>query len=227
MFHHGEKKRKKKKILRSFSLKIDQMILFCRSSFPSSEGGRSYAVFFIFPSLLRRVSESREGRRVGPTWFSPSIWLTRPRLTTSFRSDIIRVSRISISASLFTAYSYYMYVSAKPGTFGWGERGLQYHVTVCARLLGYCIYVYLGSHPSSLEDFPPCGAWRVLQSIRCRDWESVGAGSSALLLCGFLCMVGLKRGISRMIRGGKVRGVEGGQAPLHSFLRLFCACMVG
>lgn len=31
-----------------------------------------------------------------------------------------------------------------------------------------------------------------------------------------------------MIRGGgKVRGVEGGQAPLHFFLRLFCACMVG
>lgn len=62
VFHLGEKKRKKKKILRSFSLKIDRMILFCRSSFPSSEGGRSYAVFFIF---LRRVSETREGIRVG------------------------------------------------------------------------------------------------------------------------------------------------------------------
>lgn len=38
--------------------------------------------------------------------------------------------------------SYYMYVSAKPGTFGWGERGLRYHVTVCARLLGYCLYIW-------------------------------------------------------------------------------------
>lgn len=139
MFHLGEKKRKKKKILRSFSLKIDRMILFCRSSFPSSEGGRSYAVSFIF---LLRVERREKGGRGGPTWFSPSIWLTRPRLTTSFRSDIIRVSRISISASLFTAYSYYTYISAKPGTFGWGERGLRYHVTVCARLLGYCLYIW-------------------------------------------------------------------------------------
>lgn len=124
-----------------------------------------------------------------------------------------------------------MYVSAKPGTFGRGGGKRAAISRYRLRSLIGLLHIYLGSHPSSLEDFPPRGAWRVLQSIRCRDWESVGAGSSALLLCGFLCMVGSKWGVSRMIwGGGKLRGGEGGgggQAPLHFFLRLFCACMYG
>lgn len=145
MFHLGEKKRKEEKNP-AFLLFEDRSNDIILSIFlPIFRGWEKLCrVFYLsFSSSPRlRVERREKGGRGGPTWFSPSIWLTRPRLTTSFRSDIIRVSRISISASLFTAYSYYMYISAKPGTFGWGERGLRYHVTVCARLLGYCLYIW-------------------------------------------------------------------------------------
>lgn len=54
------------------------------------------------------------------------------------------------------------------GDFWVGGKGAAVSRYRLRSLIGLLL-IYLGSHPSSLEDFPPCGAWRVLQSIRCRD----------------------------------------------------------
>ena len=86
-----------------------------------------------------------------------------------------------IALKLFIHVCMYVCTSRRSrGLFFFSLKGglLRYHVTVCARLLGYCIYVsvYLGEGDltsSSLEDFPPRGVCVcVLQSIIQSDAEN-------------------------------------------------------
>lgn len=192
VFYLGEQKWKKKnkKSLRCFSLKINRIILSCRSSFSSSEGGRIYAVFFFFSSSQRlRVERREKGGQDRPDSRPQFGWPAHASRQASDRTWFVFLAWAFQPHYSRPNRTMYMYVSAKPGSFGGG--GVRYHVTVCARLLGYCIYVYLGSHTNPLEDFPPrgvCAAIDEMQRLRVRGRGFLCPSSLRLSVHGWLKM---------------------------------------
>lgn len=159
--HLGEKDGKKRKKNPALLLFEDHSNnIFCRSSFPSLE---SMPLFFFLSS-----SQRLRGRQEGGGARTDLI-LALNLVDPPTPQDKLPIGHDSCFShkhfSLIIHGLIALHVRfGEAGEF-W-RRGLRYHVTVCARLLGYCMYIWdLIQIPLRIFHRVVC----VLQSIRCRD----------------------------------------------------------